>query len=283
MKRTMKRTMKRIVLLAVLALCFVGASPRKTTWVAIGDSITYLNDHPDETGNRLTSGYMTQLTDRFPNVQYINQGHNGWTAVKIAEEIESIGLVKADVYTVFLGTNDWWHGKPIGTMDDYKHNTGSATVNGSFRIIINKLKSLNKKSKIILITPLPRGDFVYINNYKNTAYGSYHPKNGQTLEQFANAIISIGQFEKIPVVDLYHESGFTQENIVNFKLLKDSTTGEYKKYRYPDFVGVSFNPETDEYPYPVEAINMTYDGLHPSDKGNKVITDLLVAKWAQLN
>jgi lysophospholipase L1-like esterase len=102
----LKRKMKRIVLLAVLALCFVGASPRKTTWVAIGDSITYLNDHPDETGNRLTSGYMTQLTDRFPTVQYINQGHNGWTAVKIAEEIESIGLVKADVYTVFLGTND---------------------------------------------------------------------------------------------------------------------------------------------------------------------------------
>jgi len=64
--------------------------------------------------------------------------------------------------------------------------------------------------------------------------------------------------------------------------LKDSTTGEYKDYHYPDFVGVPFNPETDEYPYPVEAINMTYDGLHPSDKGNSVIAELLAGKWGLL-
>lgn len=278
----MKTATKRILLLAVLILCSAGAGSRKISWVAIGDSITYLNDHPDETGNRLTKGYLTQLTDKFPNVQYINQGHNGWTAVKIAEQIETLGLVKADVYTVFLGTNDWWHGKPIGTINDYKQNTGSETLYGAFKIIISKLKLLNKKSKIILITPLPRGDFVYINNYKNTAYGSYNPKNGQHLEQFANAIISIGEFENIPVVDLYHHSGFTQENIINFKLLKDSTTRKYKEYKYPDFVNVPFNPETDEYPYPVESINMTYDGLHPSDKGNKVIADLLIAKWKGL-
>lgn len=278
----MKTAMKRILLLAILTLCASGADSRKTTWVAIGDSITYLNDHTDETGNRLTKGYMTQLTEKFPQVQYINQGHNGWTAINIAKKIETLGLVKADVYTVFLGTNDWWHGNAIGTLDDYKLNTGSGTVNGAFRIIISKLKSLNKKSKIILITPLPRGDFVYINNFKNSAYGSYKQKNGQYLEQFANAILAIGDFEKIPVVDLYHDSGFNQENIVNFKRLKDSTTGEYKNYNYPDFVGVPFNPETDEYPYPLEAINMTYDGLHPSDKGNTVIADLLTTKWGLL-
>ena len=274
--------MKRIILFAILILCSMGAGTRKITWVAIGDSITYLNDHPDETGNRLTKGYMTQLTEKFPNVQYINQGHNGWTAVEIAAKIESLGLVKANVYSVFLGTNDWWHGNPIGTLDDYQQQTGTGTLYGSFRIIINKLKSLNKKAKIILITPLPRGDFVYINSFKNNAYGSYRQKNDQHLEQFANAILSIGKLEKIPVVDLYHDSGFTQENIVNFKRLKDPSTGVYKEYKYPDFVGVPFNPETDEYPYPVEAINMTYDGLHPSDKGNKVITDLLIVKWKGL-
>jgi lysophospholipase L1-like esterase len=41
-------------------------------------------------------------------------------------------------------------------------------------------------------------------------------------------------------------------------------------------VNVPFNPETDEYPYPVEAIDMTYDGLHPSDKGYEVIARMLV-------
>jgi hypothetical protein len=38
---------------------------------------------------------------------------------------------------------------------------------------------------------------------------------------------------------------------------------------------VPFNPETDEYPYPPAAVNMTYDGLHPSDKGFEIIAGLL--------
>jgi lysophospholipase L1-like esterase len=68
----------------------------------------------------------------------------------------------------------------------------------------------------------------------------------------------------------------TQKNLVNFKRLRDPKTGTYKNYRYPAFTSIPFNPETDEYPYPPEAINMTYDGLHPSDKGYAVITKMLV-------
>ena len=67
------------------------------TWVAIGDSITYLNEHPNETGNRITKGYMTRVAEKLPNIHYINQGHNGWTSGGIASEIENIGLIKADV------------------------------------------------------------------------------------------------------------------------------------------------------------------------------------------
>ena len=132
------------------------------------------------------------------------------------------------------------------------------------------------------MTPLQRGDFVYINDYDNNAFGSYRKKNEQSLEQFSDAILALGEYEKIPVVDLYHDSGINQENMVNFKRLKEAKTGEYKAYKYPDYVDVPFNSQTDEYPYPVEAINMTYDGLHPSDKGNKVVAELLTAKWGIL-
>jgi lysophospholipase L1-like esterase len=78
------------------------------------------------------------------------------------------------------------------------------------------------------------------------------------------------------VVDLYHKSGMTLNNLVKFKRLKDPQTGAYKNYPYPDFINVPFNPDTDEYPYPTESINMTYDGLHPSDKGYEIITRMLV-------
>lgn len=264
--------------LSVIAIAFI-ISPfthRDVSWVAIGDSITYLNDHLNETGNRVSKGYLSRVTEKLPYIHYTNQGHNGWTAVRIAQEIEKLGIVKADVYSVFLGTNDWWHGQALGTLADYKNNTGNATVYGAFRIIVNKLRGLNPAAKIIFITPMQRADFVYINNAKNNAWGSYKEKNGQQLSRFADAVDSIGGYEHCETVDLYRQSALDVKNLVKFKRLKDPQTGVYRNYPYPDFIGIPFNPETDEYPYPPEAINMTYDGLHPSDDGNAVIAKLLV-------
>lgn len=268
--------MKQLLLLLTICYLISSFAPKKITWVAIGDSITYLNEHTDETGNRVTKGYMTRVTEQLPNISYINQGHNGWTSGGIANEIEKLGLTQADMYSIFLGTNDWWQGRPIGTLADYQNNTGNNTMYGSFRIIINKLRSLNKEAKIILITPMQRVDFVYFGNMNNNAYGSYKEKNGQSLEQFAEAIKTIGEAEHFTVVDLYRKNSLALPHMVRYKRLKDSTTGDYKNYRYPDFIDVPFNPAKDEYPYPIDAINMTYDGLHPSDKGYATIAKMLV-------
>ena len=268
--------MRGLLVTILAAVIMVSFAPKEKTWVAIGDSITYLNDHPDETGDRVKKGYMTMVAEKIPGLQFINQGHNGWTSAGIAEKIESLGLIRADVYTVFLGTNDWWQGRPVGTMEDYKNKTGNNTLFGSYAIIISKLRSLNKDAKIILLTPLQRVDFVYIHDAKNNAWGSYKNRNGQSLEEFVNAIKAIAAYEHLAIVDLFHNSGITLKNLVKFKRLKDPKTGKYKNYPYPLFVGIPFNPETDEYPYPLEAIDMTYDGLHPSDKGNAVIAKMLV-------
>lgn len=268
--------MKKLALFILIVCVTTSFSSKEITWVAIGDSITYLNEHPDETGNRITKGYMTRVTEKLSNIHYINQGHNGWTSGGIADAIEKLGIIKADVYSVFLGTNDWWGGRPVGTLNDYQNNTGNNTIYGSFRIIIDKLRSLNKDAHIILITPLQRADFVYIADAKNNAYGSYKEKKGQLLSQVAAAIDSIAHFEHFDLVDLYNKSGITLKNMVKFKRLKDPATGVYKNYTYPSCIDVPFNPAADEYPYPVEAINMTYDGLHPSDKGYAVIASMLV-------
>lgn len=244
---------------------------KELTWLAIGDSITYLNDHPVETGARVKKGYLTRVTEKWPFIRYINQGRNGWTSGQIADQISNMGLVKADVYSVFLGTNDWWAGRPVGKLEDYKSAAGNVSLYGSFRIIIDKIRVLNPEAKILLITPMQRNDFVYIADGKNNAYGSYRKKNNQSLEEFAVALLEIGKFEGFPVVDLYHHPLLKMENLVKFKWLKDPKTHKYKKYNYPQSTEIPFDPSTDEYPYPRAAIDMTYDGLHPSDKGNAVI------------
>jgi lysophospholipase L1-like esterase len=268
--------MKKIILLTTILFFQYSFTPKEITWVALGDSITYLNDHPDETGNRITKGYMTRVAEKLPNIHYTNKGYNGWTAVKIATDIETLGIQKADLYTIFLGTNDWWSSKPLGAFADYQNNTGISTVYGAFRVIINKLRSLNNHATIVLITPMQRVDFVYFNDFKNNAYGSYKPKNGQYLEDFANAVSAIAQYEHFEVVDLFHKKGMSHEQLVRFKRLKDTATGEYKNYPYPQFIGLPFDPNKDEYPYPLESINITYDGLHPSDKGYQMIAESLV-------
>ena len=268
--------MKKLVLLFAIIVVAASFAPKPIVWLALGDSITYLNDHTNETGNRVTKGYMTRVVEKLPDVNFINQGHNGWTSGGIAKQIDSLGLVKADVYSVFLGTNDWWQGGPVGVINDYTNNTGNNTVFGSFRIIINKLRSLNAAAKIILITPMQRADFVYVTNMKNNAWGCYKEKNGQSLAQFAAAVKAIADYEHFELVDLYNKKGMDLKQLVKYKRLKDPQTGAYKNYPYPDFTSIPFNPDTDEYPYPVDAIDITYDGLHPSDKGYAMIADLLV-------
>lgn len=266
---------KSLIFFASFFAFILGSCDRNTTWTAIGDSITYLNDHADEAGNRITKGYMTLICERHPEVHYTNKGFNGWTSGDIASQIDSLGLAESDVYTIFLGTNDWWQGRPVGTLRDYTGNTGNGTLYGAFRIILDKLKTLNPDAEIILFTPMQRGDFVYLGNFKNNAFGSYKEKNGQTLSQFAEAIKVIAEHENLQVVDLYHESKITPANVVAFKRLRDTVSGDYRNYTYPDYVHIPFDPEKDEYPYPAESIDMTYDGLHPSDKGYVVIANML--------
>lgn len=272
--------MKKFLLAFLIFLGITGCNPKKITWVAIGDSITYLNEHPEQTGNRVEKGYLTRVTEKLPEITYVNQGHSGWTSGGIAEKFDELEVEKGDIYSVFLGTNDWWQGRPIGEMADFRDNTGFETIYGSFRIITDKIRAINPRAKIVLMTPLQRGDFVYIARSTNNAYGSYKKKDGQSLREVAEAVLTIGEAENIPVIDLYHDSGITQENMVKYKRLKDPETGEYRNYRYPDFIDIAFDPENDEYPYPEDAVDMTYDGLHPSDAGNEVIAEMVAEKFS---
>ncbi|MEK9741213.1 MAG: SGNH/GDSL hydrolase family protein [Flavobacteriaceae bacterium] len=271
--------MKKKIFLIFFTLIVIVLSclqEKKVHWVAIGDSITYLNDHLEETGNRVTKGYLTVVNETFPNWEVTNKGYNGWTAIRVAENFKSLNIPRADIYTLFLGTNDWWTGNPLGTLSDFEENNGLATVLGAFRIIIDNIRELNPKAKIILISPMQRVDFVYINNYSNNAFGSYFSKNQQWLEDFASQIVLLGKYEGYETIDLYHHPILQHNNLVAFKRLKNPNTGSYDNYPYPEFIDIPFTPEEDDYPYPESAIRMTYDGLHPSDAGNEVIAEEII-------
>ncbi len=93
----------------------------------------------------------------------------------------------------------------------------------------------------------------------------------------AEAIIDIGRHEHLKVIDLYHEKRLAIPKLVYFKRVRDpEPAGAYRNYSYPEYINIPFDPARDEYPYPPEAMEMTYDGLHPSDQGCAVVAKKLV-------
>lgn len=266
--------------ISILLLFFTFPKPEKN-WVAIGDSITYINDNLAETDNRVSKGYMTLVSQKLPQYQYINKGYNGWTVIQIANKWQTLDIPTAEIYTIFLGTNDWWAGNTLGDINDYKDDTGPSTVAGAYRLIIKQIRNINPAAKIVLISPMKRVDFVYYKNYRNNAFGSYNPKSGQTLEEFVNLFTAIARHEKLAIVDLFHNPKLDYKKLVKYKLVENED-GKIIKLRYPNFDELAFDPNTGLYPYPPKAAAMTYDGLHPSDAGYKVIADEVIKAFGRL-
>lgn len=236
-------------------------------WTAIGDSFTYLNDHLDETGYRVSRGYLSRIADRIPELKLNNAGINGST---FADWIRQ-PIPKADLYTVLLGTNDWHYGFPLGD-DACFRNRKEGTILGHLGILLDHIRRANPAAKIVAGNPVERADFVYLLDPANNAPGSYAPEHGQELSDVAAAILRCWEAEGAEAVNCHDLSGFTQEKLVRFKRVRQGSG--YADLPYPDYIGQPFDPARDAYPYPPEAAALTYDGLHPTDEGCRILAEL---------
>lgn len=241
---------------------------RQLRWCAIGDSFTYLNDHIDQTDFRMKKGYLSRVCDELAFLTLKNMGVNGSTT----KDWLHMRIAKADLYTILLGTNDWKQGIPVGDEQDFTEKR-TGTILGNLSVIIDNIKKANPNAPIIVLNPVERGDFVYINDYHNTAPGSYQQINGQNLKEVAKKIYQCVQGEKIMTVDLNTLCGFDQFNVIKFKRVR--TREGFRDLPYPDYIGIPYDPDQDGYPYPIESIALTYDGLHPSDEGSTIIGDIV--------
>ena len=245
-------------------------------WCAIGDSFTYLNDHLDETAYRLRKGYLTRILERLPeyDLRLNNIGINGSTF----QDWISVPIPEADVYTILLGTNDWHRPFPMGSMQDLQRRA-PGTILGNMGILLDHIRQASPQAVIIAGNPVERADFVYILDPENNAPGSYAPENGLWLRDLSRQLLSAYASEGVRAVDLWGRSGFTQERLIRFKRLRKD--GGYQDLPYPAYIGVPFDPLEDAYPYPPEAIALTYDGLHPSDEGAEILAGLFAEEMRE--
>ncbi len=98
----------------------------------------------------------------------------------------------ADYVSVFLGTNDFGSSRALGSMSD---PAGTDTVYAAIKQTLNDIIELNPDAKIMLLTPLWRGD---------AGYAGFDSKNpaGYTLADVRDAVTEVGNAFGCKVVDL---------------------------------------------------------------------------------
>ncbi len=180
------------------------ASPWKgKTAVFVGDSITfgagcdgqkYWEILKDELG-------FSQVTGMGVNGSCISeQSDYGTERNPLINRYQDIPEV--DLIQIFMGTNDYGHGTPLGNIDD----TTDVSFYGALNVILPSLQQKYPTARIVVVTPLHR----YNANAGATEL-TYdylpHPVTGKTLADYVDALKEVCQRYSIPVIDLFNISG----------------------------------------------------------------------------
>lgn len=254
------------------------------SWLAIGDSFTQINDI-QSTG--FTKGYMTRTVEKIPQLSYKNMGHSGLTFGS-TQNNTTYPLVKADVYTVLFGTNDWDQDVNLGTISDFQARAYNGTILGNFGGLIARLLQIDADAikKLIVMTPTERGfysrslsiSFDGSTNNKESYHSSETPnKIGLYLSDIAKGVVQCCEQAKIRYVDLNTKSYISAKNAVHGGYVyKDSSKTEQVFVSNPDYLQYIKDNETLAIRmYQQDCIYTTFDGLHPSDLGCEIISRLL--------
>lgn len=177
-------------------------------WLCIGDSIT-----------TQSTSYRPIICNNFgidaPRAgysPYADGKHAGYTSGATSGFVDSANYISvvpnADIATIMLGTNDFngvdsTGGSPLGTIYDLPsaQSASSFTFYGCYKGIIENIIATYGVIPIVLITPIQR-------SLNTGANGEGENGFGHSMKDYRDAIIKIGEWYSLPVVDLYAMSGF---------------------------------------------------------------------------
>ena len=215
----------------------------------LGDSIT---DPNVKAGTEKWWSYLEQWLQLTSLVYGIN-GQQWCHIPQQADRLYAEQGQNVDAILIFMGTNDYNDGVPIGRWFDEtreqvnaatgepqrlverRHrtpNTDSSTLCGRINIAMRKLKALYPTRQIVLLTPIHRGYACFGDRNVQPAE-DYQNKCGEWFDRYIQTIREAGEVWAVPVIDLAQLSGLLP------------TLSEYHSY--------FANPLTDQ--------------LHPNDKG----------------
>ena len=129
----------------------------------------------------------------------------------ITQVDESTGINRDnEMYAIiFAGAEDYRCGSATVGVDTDKNDT---TFKGAYNFLINRLLLKAPKCKIMLVTPIFRAS----TEPGDSMSGDDNMVNGKYLRDYANAIIDIGKYNHIPVLDLYSECMINKYNHASY-------------------------------------------------------------------
>ncbi len=182
------------------------------TWLCLGDSITFGEGNHDVS-------YADYVGKNLGNVNVLNRGASGYSAGDVYSNYDNLdNSENPDIITVFIGTNDWVYDVPIGTPED---RTGD-TFCGRLNLLMQRIRSRYPFTKVVFFTPIYR-DFA--GNEWLLFTGTIN-SNGDTIADFAEAIVICAENYNIEILDLYNVSGINENNAD--KYLVDGTHPNYE-------------------------------------------------------
>jgi lysophospholipase L1-like esterase len=161
-------------------------------WLPIGDSITTQSSYRSVLSNYYG---LTEISGGYAGGLQV--AYSSGESSSILSKIDNIASGIPNIITIALGTNDYGNNCPIGEITDNANSqtTENYTFIGCYKKLIETLYEKYGNIPMVLLTPFPRNG----KDNKNSA--------NATLEDYANAIKTLGKYYSIPVCDMLNESG----------------------------------------------------------------------------
>jgi len=228
----------------------------------LGDSIT------DKGQTRAQNNVYWQYLSAWLKWDVRVYGRSGNTWRDIPKQTDRmIGEMGDDVDTVliFVGTNDYAHGDPLGdwyetekssvswygkdqALEHRRLSFATNTVRGRINLALSKIKRRYPRSQVVVLTPIHRAFFQC--SPTNIQPAEDWPNTlGLHLEEYVACVREGAAIWSCPVIDLYAESGLTP-------LLGDEYAAYYR--------------------------NREKDLLHPNSEGHRRLADLVYCRLRAL-
>lgn len=158
---------------------------KKIVW--LGDSITHDN---------MFVGHVEQETGL---TTLANLGFYGLHCFSVADLVDDKLIADADIVNIFAGTNDYGGARRLGTISDahVDYEGGQISFHHDVFRVIKKLFDLKSHIRIVVCTPLRRGEF------EDQPIFPAPNAAGHRLDDYAQAMRDVCAMFRIPVCDLF--------------------------------------------------------------------------------